>query len=51
MQRYICNDYNISMYTYMIIYDYNLHIYYAYSQVSVHYTSQCIMPYIYIRTS
>ena len=27
MQRYICNDNNIIMYTYMIIYDYNLHIY------------------------
>ena len=27
MQGYICNANNISMYTYMIIYDYNIHIY------------------------
>ena len=26
MQGYIYNDNNISMYTYMIIYDYNIHI-------------------------
>ena len=31
MQGYICNDNTISIYTYMIIYDYNIYIYIVYS--------------------
>ena len=55
MQGYIYNDNNISMYTYMIIYDYNIHIYYIvyeyrsfYSLNSTVYNSRYIYIYIYI---
>ena len=56
MQGYIYNDNNISMYTYMIIYNYNIHIWYIVCEYrgfcslnSTVYNSRYIYIYIYTK--